>query len=244
MILRILIIFILFLSSYISINAQRASQVAWISKFAVAGGVTPLWIVPDFGKINNQIKGFGLEEFSSSGLVAWGGSGYAYIKVVDNVRLGGIGFSGSVNREAVVNGFNREAVYSLGGGGLTIEYSLPMIRKVALSVGAIIGAGSLEIELYQNNQSFTWDGIWQGFDNPTENYSRILKNSFFTITPTINLDIPFNRLMAFRLGGGYFFTINNDWEVENGREVLGVPSGIKGDSFFIQTGLFLGLFLF
>ena len=217
---------------------------AWVSKFAVAGGVTPIWIIPDFGEVNNQIKGFGLDEFSSSGVISWGGSGYAYIKIIDNVRLGGIGFSGSVNREAVVNGLNREAVYNIGGGGLTIEYSLPMIRKVALSVGAIIGAGSLEIELYQNSGSFTWDGIWRGIDDQTKNYSRILKNSFLTITPTINLDVPFNRFMAFRIGGGYLFTLNNNWEVENGQELLNVPSGLNGDSFFIQTGLFLGLFLF
>ena len=42
-----------------------------------------------------------------------------------------------------------EAIYSLGGGGLTVEYTLPFIKNIGVSVGAILGAGSMSLELYQ-----------------------------------------------------------------------------------------------
>lgn len=130
------IVFLVFLFSFNFINAQSASQVAWVSKFAVAGGVNSLYLFPDMSEINKQIADFKVGEFSTNGIFTFGGSGFAYIKIVDDLRIGGIGFSGSTSNEKVVDGYNREAKYSLGGGALTIEYSLPQIRKIAVSVGA------------------------------------------------------------------------------------------------------------
>lgn len=239
----IISVLILFSSSFLF--AQSASQVAWVSKFAVAGGVNSLYLFPDMSEINKQISEFKVGEFSTNGIFTFGGSGFAYIKIVDDLRIGGIGFGGSTSNEAVVDGYNREAKYSLGGGALTIEYSLPQIRKIAVSVGAMIGAGSLEIELYQNNGTFNWNDLFNDFDNPIDNnYSRIIKNNFFMISPTVNVDVPFNRFMAFRLGAGYLYTFGNDWTVENQKDINGVPSSTNADSFYIQAGIYFGLFLF
>ena len=240
---KIVISFLILISSNLII-AQSASQVAWVSKFAVAGGVNSLYLFTDLSEINKQISGFGVGEFSNDGLFTFGGSGFAYIKVVDNIRLGGIGFGGSTKISNVVNGYNREAKYSLGGGAVTIEYSLPMIRKIAVSVGLMIGAGSMELEFYQNNGTFTWDGVFNDLGISTDNYSRVMKNSFYLISPTINADIPFNRFMAVRLGAGYLYTVGNEWTIENEIELAGIPSSINADSFYIQAGLYFGLFLF
>ncbi|MBU2494422.1 MAG: hypothetical protein KJ571_17500 [Bacteroidetes bacterium] len=235
-------IFILIPSNFI--KAQNASQVAWVSKFAVAGGVNSLYLFPDMSEINKQISNFGVGEFSENGNFTFGGSGFVYIKILDDVRIGGIGFGGSTKNEAVVNGFNREAKYSLGGGAFTIEYSIPMVRKIALSVGAMIGAGSIDLELYQNKGTFTWDGVFNDLGNSTDNYSRKIKNKFILISPTINLDVPFNRFLAVRVGAGYLLTLGNEWQIENELELKNVPKSINADSFYIQAGLYFGLFLF
>jgi len=240
---KLVVSIILFISSNF-INAQSASQVAWVSKFAVAGGVNSLYLFPDMSEINKQISDFKVGEFSTNGIFTFGGSGFAYIKIVDDLRIGGIGFGGSTFNEAVVDGYNREAKYSLGGGALTVEYSLPQIRKIAVSVGAMIGAGSMEIELYQNNGTFNWNDLFNDLDNPTDNYSRVIKNTFYMISPTVNVDVPFNRFMAFRLGAGYLYTFGNDWTVENQKDLTGVPNSANANSFYIQAGLYFGLFLF
>ena len=57
------------------------------------------------------------------------------------------------------------------------------------------------------------------------------------ISPTVNVDVPFNRFMAARLGAGYLLTLGNDWVIENGKEISGVPDNLNANSFYIQAGL-------
>ena len=164
---------------------------------------------------------------------------------IENLRIGGMGFSGSMSRDAVVNNVNYEAKYSIGGGAVTIEYTLPFIKKIAVSVGTLIGGGVLEIDLYQNSGSFNWNNLWQEFSSgQTNNISHKIQNKFFTLAPTINADIPVTRFIALRIGGGYLFSIGDNWEIDNAKTIGGVPSGLNGNSFFIQTGVFLGFFAF
>ena len=143
----------------------------------------------------------------------------------------------------MVNGQNREAIYSLGGGAITVEYTLPFIRDFGISVGAAIGRGDLKIELYNNSGSFDWNNVWNGISNSsTTNYSRIIDDKYWIITPTINLDIPFQRFVNFRIGAGYQFTFGDSWTIENDQPLNNVPSGLNGKSFFVQSGIFIGFF--
>ncbi|MFC2134529.1 hypothetical protein ACFLTH_07925 [Bacteroidota bacterium] len=227
-----------------SVSAQTMNEVGWISKFGMAGGFSPIWFSSNIDDLNLQLESFGLPPFSDNGIITYGGGGYAYIMFFDNVRIGGLGFSGSTSTEGTVNNFNREVSYSIGGGALTIEYTIPSIKNVALSVGAMIGAGALEIEIYQNQGETDWNDIWNGFSGSSENINRKISNNYYIFAPTVNLDIPLTRFIAFRIGGGYQFTFSNNWELDNGQSIQGIPAGLKADSFFIQTGLFIGFFAF
>jgi hypothetical protein len=234
----------IFLIGFSFNQAQTKRTAGWVSKFAIAGGVTPMWVMPDFDPVNKMLGQLGLEELPGGGMFAIGGGGYAYIKIVDNLRIGGVGYSGSLTRTITSGGFETEVEYGLGGGALTIEYSLPSVRKIAVSVGAMIGSGSLTIDLYRNDGDFDWDDVWNDLSTGSNNVSRKIENSFFTFSPTVNVDIPFNRFMAFRIGGGYTFTFADDWKIDNNKKLKNVPSDLNGDSFFIQTGIFIGMFLF
>ena len=225
---------------------QLSKQVGWMSKFGLAGGLTATWMFPNYDDINKQLPALGINEIFEGGLLVWGGSGYVYLMVVDDVRIGGMGFSGSSTVTNSVNEFYREIRYSLGGGAFTIEYTLPFVKRIAVSFGGMIGGCNLTIEQYQNNGDFSWQDTWDEFNDTegTRNIGRRIKNNYFTLTPTLNIDIPLTRFFAVRVGTGYQFTMNENWTVDNDQTLNDVPGSLNGDAFFIQTGIYLGFFAF
>ncbi len=237
----------LILLLFININlfAQNESQVGWIAKFGGAVGFSPVVLFPDYDAVNLKLTSLGLEQLKGS-IYAPGGSGYIYVMIIDNMRLGGLAFSGSQSTEVQNGSFENQVVYSLNGGGFTIEYTMPFVKKIALSAGLILGGGSLDIQIYQNNNSFNWDDIWIYVKNISmvTNKSYKLNNSFYLVSPTVNVDIPINRFIALRGGLGYQFTFGDSWNIANNKELKNVPSNLNGNSFFIQTGIYIGLFAF
>jgi hypothetical protein len=63
-------------------------------------------------------------------------------------------------------------------------------------------------------------------------------------TPTLNLDVPINRFILIRLGAGYQISFNDDWTADNDKELRGVPSDLNANTFFVQSGIFIGFFSF
>ncbi len=208
-------------------------------------GYNPGWMIPDFDIINSQIKSLGIPEFSSSGFYTSGISGFMYLGFLKQVRIGGIGFGGSTSRDVSIAGIKKEAVYSLSGGGISIEYTLPYVRDLGISIGTVLGRGSLELELFQNKGSISWNNVWSDLNsNSTSNINRSLKNNYWFLIPTLNIDIPLDRFITLRFGAGYQITFGDSWKVDNDIEISGVPSGLDANSFFIQTGIFIGFFSF
>jgi hypothetical protein len=235
------LIILIAVSRCLAQDAQGGEDVGWIARFGAAGGFTPSVVFPNLDPINAEIKNLGIGQFSNSGIVTYGGGGYIYIMMIDNLRVGGMGIGGSKSTSGFAGGLNNQVNYNYGFGGLTVEYTLPFIKKTAVSVGAIIGAGSASIDVYQNKNNFTWDNTWSGNSG---NSSHTFTNNFFTITPTLNADVPLSRFVAIRIGGGYVFSFNNDWKIDNNQSISNVPSSLKSNSFFIQTGIYLGFFAY
>ncbi len=241
---RLFFVFLIF-AGISNTNFSQEKAMAWDSKFALAGGFTPGWIMPNFDGFNNQIKTLGLDEFSNSGFFATGGAGHVSLPFLRNFRVGGMGIGGSTKVSKEINGRNYEAKYSSGFGGFTAEYTFPFVSKVAISAGVILGGGNRTLELYNNNNEFSWDEIWQNIpdvDQQEKNIYKKLTNSFFSVTPTLHLDIPYKRFFAFRIGAGYQIAVNENWKADNGQKISNVPSNLNNNSFFIQTGIFIGFF--
>ena len=210
-------------------------------------GYVPAWYIPNIDPINEQLNQIGMAELSTSGFYSSGIAGYLYVGFVKNLRIGGMGYGGSISVSQKIEDVNQEVVYSLGGGGLTVEYTLPFIKDIGVSVGAAIGTGSLELDIYRSSGDFTWEGTWGEFSNPDSSsggFNRNLKNSYWTITPTLNLDYPIYRFVSLRLGVGYQLTFADEWTADNDQSVSGIPSDLNGNSFFIQSGIFIGFFSF
>jgi hypothetical protein len=210
-------------------------------------GYVPAWYIPNVDPINIQLKETGMPELSKSGFYSSGIAGFLYLGFIKNIRFGGMGYGGSLSSSKTEGNISREVIYSLGGGGFTVEYTLPFIKNMGVSVGAAIGAGSLELDIYRSTGNFSWEGTWDEFydlNTSSENFSRKLKNSFWMFTPTLNFDYPIYRFVTLRLGVGYQLTFADDWKADNDQPVSDIPSDLNSNSFFIQSGIFIGFFSF
>ena len=239
---KITFAFSLVIIAAFSVYPQESSF--YDAPFGGGGGYTPFWFISNTRPINTRIKDFGVPALSNGGFYVSGGSGFIYLGMVKNLRIGGMGFGGSTSKSVTGAGINKEVDYSLSGGGLTVEYTIPYISAVALSVGAILGRGSLEINVYKNNGTQLWNKLWSDAGSNSADFYASVANKYWIVTPTLNVDIPAYRMLAFRIGIGYQFTLGSKWTYDNGQDLSGVPSDISGNAFFIQTGIFVGLFSF
>ena len=227
--------------------------------FGGGGGYVGGWIIPNFSTINSQLKSFGVPDLPTSGFYTSGGSGFIYLGIIPNIRIGGIGFSGSHSSSSILLvkisqatdptpiyvSEKKEAIYSLSGGGLTIDYTIPFIKNFGVSIGATIGRGSLTVQLYKNLGNVDWQYFWQQAENQSSStFSSTIKNSFWIINPTLSFDFPAYHLICIHVGTGYQLTFGDSWTYDNGNSLSNVPWGIRGNSFFIQTGIYVGLFSF
>lgn len=239
-----IIILVLCFISFGVVKPQSGEDVGWVARFGIAGGINPAYVFPNLDAVNAKAQSMGLGKVSGSGLAMWGGGGYAYIMFIDNLRLGGIGLSGSTSSSGNGAGFNRQLDYSFGLGGVTVEYTLPFINRIAVSVGSIVGVASQSIESFENWGDYTWENSFPRTAGVVPgSYSKIT-NTFFTIVPTLNIDVPISRFVALRAGGGYIFNFNDKWKVNNGRDISGVSNDLSSNNFFIQTGIYFGFFAF
>ncbi len=240
------LILLLFVVLFVNLQAQSDFQEGWNGRIGGGGGVSGFFIKPDLTPISNFLDGVGVGNFVDNGVFGFGGGGFAYLMVFKNFRIGGVGFGASNSKSIVKNGFNKEVAYNYGGGGLTVEYTLPSVYKVSLSVGALIGGASAELDIYQNKGSIDWNSLSSDFVNTQSSkiLSHKLKNGFFVFAPTLNLDVPVNRFLVFRLGGGYLIPLNNEWKVDNGITLTNFPSDMNSKAYFVQIGIYFGFFIF
>jgi hypothetical protein len=243
---KILFLLSLFLLSF---ETFSQSQQFFDSPFGGGGGFTPGWTFSKVNDLNNMLSLANMPLVSSSGVFTTGGAGFIYIGFIPNVRIGGMGFGGSTSSKSnfiqANISYNEETTYSVGGGGFTIEYTLPFIKSFGVSLGTTIGGGGIDIELYKNTGNNSWNGILnQPVGDRYSSLHRALKNNYWLIVPSINVEIPFYRFLCFRLGAGYNFTLDEKWKVDNDLDIAGVPSTFNGKNFFIQTGIFIGFFSF
>lgn len=241
---KILVISILLFSS-VFVNGQSGQF--FDAPFGGGIGYVPAWYIPNVDPINTQLKQIGMSELSTSGFYSSGIAGFLYLGFVKNLRLGGMGYGGSLSTSQMVSNESREVIYDLSGGGVTIEYTLPFVKDFGISVGAAIGVGSLELDIYRSTGNFTWEGTWEELSDPnisSDSFSRRLKNSYWNFTPTLNIDYPIYRFVTLRLGVGYQIAFADEWTVDNDQPITGIPSDLNSNAFFIQSGVFIGFFSF
>lgn len=241
-----ILFFALLLSSPILSQDERP-RTFFDAPFGGGGGIVPAWFMPNVDDLNSKLGAFRTEELSTSGYFAFGGAGFAYIGIIPGLRIGGLGIGGTMKATGIKDGTEREIVYSNSFGGFTVEYTMPFIKSIGVSAGVIIGGGELAIMISRNKGNYQWNNVWTEISDTAfsaSSFTRNLKKEYFTLAPTLTVDIPLYRFLALRVGAGYSFAIGGDWKVDNDQQIFNVPDSFNGNNLFIQTGIMFGFFAY
>lgn len=221
-------------------------------KVGAFGGYTPGLLFLDVKPLNAMLAGAGATPLNDNGVFLSGGGGAAYIMVVPNVRIGGLGMSGSLSSTALNSAdIRRDAELSVGFGGVTVEYVVPIVERLDLAVGGMVGWGGIDVTLRQDaGGAKTWLGEWGNFRTgdyqngsaQVSSVTRSLEGSFFVYVPSVSIEYALMGWLGVRLGASYVGMAAPSWELDGTHELLGVPGDITGKGFMVNAGVFLGTF--
>ena len=156
--------------------------------------------------------------------------------------------AGSIRSTAIdLQGIRRDSELSVGLGGLTIEYVIPVVARLDLALGGMIGSGGVTLTLQQNaggNNSWDRERTLYGSWPPASSYNtrRELSGSFFTFMPTAHVEYAVLGWLGVRLGASYTFMVWPSWSLDGTYDLAGVPSDVNGRGFMVQAGLFIGTY--
>lgn len=217
-------------------------------KVGLYAGFTPGWLFMDVKPINTFLLAGKGAPLKDDGVFMSGGGGAAYIMLLPNVRVGGVGMSGALKSASVdLSGIRRDTKLAVGFGGVTIEYVVPVVERLDLAFGGMLGWGGLDLTLRQSNGGTnTWVGEQNLFGSWTAgspgNMTRTLSGSFFIWSPSVNVEYALLGWLGVRLGASYVGMSIPSWSVDTNYDLLGVPSDITGKGFMLQAGVFVGTF--
>ncbi len=218
-------------------------------KVGLFAGFTPGWLNVDVGPVNEFITSAKGEPLGTSGMFMYGGAGAIYIMVIPNVRIGGTGMSGVLSSTALENatGLRRDAKLNVGFGGITIEYVFPIVERLYISAGAMLGWGGMDLTMRVSNGSAnTWSDesafLGKGLVAPGNNITRTYTGNFFVYVPSVNVEYAIVGWLGVRLGVSYVGMSFPSWKVDGNYDFLNVPSSVKGSGFMAQGGIFVGTF--
>lgn len=219
-----------------------------MAKMGLFGGFTPGYLFMDIAPVNTFLTAGKGAALKNDGVFLTGGGGAAYIMLLPNVRVGGMGLSGGLKSTSLDGaGIRRDAELIVGMGAMTIEYVVPIVARLDVAFGATLGWGGMELRLRQSNGgSNTWVGEQDLFGSWTAgapgNMTRTLNGSFFLWAPTVNVEYAVLGWMAVRVGASYNGMSAPSWEVDGRYDLLGVPSDVTAKGFMLHAGLLIGTF--
>lgn len=240
--------FLLMICLLITSKTQaQIEESSWNGRFGIGVGYSPMWLFTNSGEINKYLNTTSFPQLKDNGIYLNNYSGFVYVMLVNNLRLGGFGYSGKNQESFSTLNIERQSIYNVNAGGITLEYSLPF-ENFTISTGIMLGVGETTYEFSSSSSNPNWDDVLKGpggtlIDTPISNTSKI-SNNYYIFCPTINTDIALTRFLTFRAGVGYQITFDKEWKLNGISKINGVPSELKSDAFFIQAGLFIGLFAF
>lgn len=231
--------------NYQPIPPGKGSQ----GKIGGAVGYTPGWLFMDLDRLNETIVAAGGEAFDNGRLMLHGGQGYAYLLIVKNLRIGGTGMSGSrsTSRLELATGMRRDVELHVGYGGVTLEYTLPVVPRLDVTLGTVMGGGGMDITIRRDRGTEkNWGDIWGeiGGSSDAVEFSRKLEGSFFAIQPSVTLELAILRWFGVRAGVGYLGMAGGSWKLDGAYDLLGVPDEISAKGWMINTGIYFGTFIY
>ena len=224
---------------------QEPIQTESATYFGVGGGYTFTFHFANFDMINAKATSFGLKEFDGQMLLS-GGEGFTGVLFVKNLNVGFFSYGGKldVTKDTLISSKNYKKAleYSTGFTGLNIDYGIVPFKSFAIKPGVGIGWGSLELETYQTENNFDWDGFKSQSDQ--NNFINRAESSFIFVKPNISFEYALTNYLLIRANASYAMTFGYDWKYNNTATLNNVPDDLNSNGMQIQIGVFVGLFNF
>lgn len=212
--------------------------------FGVGGGYVGGFQFVNMDEINKafnqQLK---VDDFSGP-MYLQGVEGFTGIIVVQNLRVGFMGVSGSKLMEKQ-DTVKRSIELSASMMGFTVNYGIVAVKSLAILPGMNLGWGTYGIEHYQTSGPKDWKDV----NNPDfkNNYYEKFERSFMFAQPNLTIEYALTNFLVFRVSASYNLTFKNflkdkEFTYNKTAELTNAPSGVKADGLAVQIGLFGGLF--
>lgn len=219
-----------------------------LPSFAIAGGTTAGWHFNPVKNLNIELKNAGFPEMSENGFLTLGGGGFLDFSMKRNyLRIGAFGNGFTSKQSKQVNDtLKKDANYSLGQGGFSVEYVIPLTKIFDISFGSQFQTGTLKLELYQyGNDLSSYSNIFSELQSngSSTNLSRVFKSRFYTVQPQVGIGIMLRKFLYMKIDCGYQLGAQSTWRVDNDVEVKDFPKGIEPKGFVLNIGLNFGLFI-
>lgn len=207
--------------------------------FGAGGAVTPIWFMPNMDVTNAELARLGFPALPDGGMFMLGGRGYAYIIIVPNLRVGGMGAGTSVTAERTSGSLREASSMSTAFGGVTLEYVVPFGR-FHLAAGGLLGGGSRTLTL---QRAPVGDKSWPGAPGaPVGEEYRVYANSYLAWQPWLTAEYEISPFVVAGLTGGWYGTSGSTWTLNDHFPVSGMPD-FKSDGPFVRLDLTIGLFI-
>jgi len=168
----------------------------------------------------------------------------------ERVRFGGSFFWGSERITGAMSiagdSFSRELTTSLCGGGFLLEYTPLVYKRFALSAGTLIGAGTANIHLRQDDGTVSWGEATSPYRNdpattPGNNTKIDIDRGFFLLHPHLTARYFILNWMAIEGQAGWQFdTLNEDGWMLHSNRLSGKGPDISFRQPFFRLGIALG----
>ena len=197
---------------------------AQATDFFGGGGPTPMYLMVDYGDLNEHIEGIGVSCLEDGTfLMGWS----TYIYVHSNVRVGLMGAGGSQLGEGMDDLITREAKAGIGFFGATGEYVINFMQG-DVAVGTMLGWGHADIELRQiMSDPVDWDLIWDPYaQEPSlpNNFGNSLSGNFFAYQPFARFKYKLTGWLSLQGSAGYLGAKVDSWKQRGGVEIEDGPS--------------------
>jgi hypothetical protein len=189
------------------------------------GGVSPapVYVMTDFGTLNTDIEGIGVEPLDD-GLILAGWNTYIYVH--PSVRIGVMGAGGSQTVKGRDDLITRQVKVGLGYMGLSGEYVFSFM-KGDVAVGTMLGYGHADIEILQSQAgSPDWDGIWDVYASEPSlpsTFMNIMRSNFFAYQPFLRLKYKLTGWLSLQGSVGYLGAQAGSWKHRGDVDIDGPP---------------------
>lgn len=172
--------------------------------FVLAGGLTVDWLLISENNLNSFFATTP-EELKLSGPINMiGGQGLTGIPWVDNVRIGVLGYGGSL--ESAINGDTQLSQSKLTASlfGFSVQYGYVPYEHLAFLAGVNAGWGDMSYEVFSGSVTV---------ENSFSNYgTNRLEKDFFFVMPTIQVEYALANFIIIRADASYNLTVGQDKE--------------------------------